>query len=141
MSLARLVDELQGLVEDEDSILIIDVNNLLAMNARLKQVRDQAAKFKKEEDRLKRSILAHPDCKVGYSDDFIKVDPKEDFQEDEILLAMLKKKGVYESVSSPRKISVVSLRAAAEEDEDIKNAITWLTSRKLTKRRTKRRAP
>lgn len=140
MSLAKLAAELQGLTEDENSILVIDINNLPAMSARLKQVRDQTATLKKEEDRLKRSILAHPDCKVGYSNDAIKVDPKQDFAEDEVLIEMLKKKGKWEEVTST-KISIKALRAAAEEDEDIADSITWLTSRKISKRRTKRRAP
>ena len=140
MSLAKLAAELQGLVEDEDRILIIDVNNLQAMCARLKQVRDQTALLKKEEDRLKRSILAHPNCKIGYSDDAMKVDEKKDFQENETLFAMLKKKGKWEEVTST-KISVTALRAVAEEDKEIAESITWLTSRKLVKRRTKRRAP
>ena len=128
------------MVEDDDRILVIDINNLQAMCARLKQVRDQSALLKKEEDRLKRSILAHPDCKIGYSNDAIKVDPKEDFAENETLIEMLKKKGKWEKVTST-KISITALRAVAEDDQDIADAITWLTSRKLVKRRTKRRAP
>lgn len=138
MGFAELAWEIQGRqVERREGskILVIDVNNLVAMSRRLKRVRDEIAVLKKEEDRLKTSILAHPDCKVGYSNDGIKVTPKkEPDTEDEKLVALLKKKGYWDRVSKTS-VSLPKLREVAAEDKEIADTIKWRVSRKINKQR------
>ena len=142
MAFAELAWELQGRTIEErkgDKILVIDIKNLPAMSRRLKEVRDEIAALKKEEDRLKSSILAHPDCKIGYADDGIKVtENREVDMEDQNLIDLLKKKDKWDEVTNVS-ISKPKLRAVAEEDKEIAEAIVWLTSRKINKQRGKRR--
>ena len=69
----------------------------------------------------------HEVKRVHISPDVLKSD-------DPKLIALLKKKGLWEQITET-KVSVTKLRAAAEDDEEVAAAIKWLKSRKLNKRR------
>ncbi len=137
--LAELAWELRGYqpkVDDKGQLLqLLDVNNLPALCRRLKEVRDEAAALKKEDDKLKRTVLAHPEAVIGYSCDAMHISETETPDVDDLALRiLLKKKGYWERVTET-KISVPTLRALAEEDPEIFEAIEWLSSRKLNKKR------
>lgn len=138
MGLAELAWEIQGKrIEQQKGgrILILDITNLEAMSRRLKRVRDDMALLKKEDDRLKTAILTHPKCKIGYQDDGIKVTEElTPDTDDPKLLEILRRKGYWERVTSTS-ISTPALRAVATEDPEVAAAITWLSSRKINKRR------
>lgn len=136
MGLAELAQELQGRGEESQGgkLLFLDVTNLPKLSIRLKKVREEIARLKKDEDRLKSLILAHPDSKIGHSNDSIKIgETTTPDTEDPHLHAVLRKKGHWDKVATVS-ISKPKLREVAEEDEDVAKAITWLSSRTVRKR-------
>jgi hypothetical protein len=85
--------ELTGKVA-EDGTIVLDTTDLDAVGARLKAVRQLAARCKKEDDRLRKLILAHPSSKPGYRNLSIEIEGSQQMRTDnpELLAALMKAK-------------------------------------------------
>jgi len=122
MSLADLVNEARGGQQEVDE-------KLQKKTARIKEVRTKLSALKKEEEKLRKEILAHPLCKEGYNDESVVIGGFEQLDlENQKLVAALHSEGVFEqavniSLSSPK------IKAIGEKNEVIARAIEVATSR------------
>lgn len=117
-----------------DRLRLLDVNDLPGLSRRLKELRDQIADLKEEEERIAKHMNVHRDCKVGYSNEYIKVIPiKSPDLEDPKLLALLEAKGLMGRVTET-KISAPLLKEIADEHDDVAKAIRWNVGRQIRKK-------
>lgn len=148
MGLADLADELQGKkpkkpIEqvdleaelggkaEEDGSIKLDVTDLEAIGARLREVRKKKATLKKEEDRLRTLVLGHPDSKVGFSNGSIIISSSQEMNTNSPeLLAALEKTGTLDEAYN-KSISPPKVREIAKREAEVAAAITTFTVRKV----------
>ena len=104
-------------LENEDSEAY-DPKDLSGLGSRLKEVRLEIASLKKEEEKLRKMILVHPESKVGYSNPYISIGGEDRLvKDDPKLIEYLEKNGLLDKVSK-RTIEVRKLRRLGEDLRD-----------------------
>jgi hypothetical protein len=150
MSLANLINESKGNTEpdaelvgatpvsstlegqvDAEGEIQLDVRDLNALGARLKEIRVATRALKKEEDRLKKLINSHPKAKVGYSNASISItsSPTIDTDNPLLLAALMKTKTLNRALNMS--LSVPKIREIAETEKLVAEAVTFAQGRKI----------
>lgn len=126
--------ELSGEVT-ADGIIKLDTTNLDVIGARLRAVRQLAAKCKKEDERLKKLILAHPDSKPGYKNSAIEIEGSQQMMTDnpELLVALMQTNNF--AAACNMSVSQPKVRALAETEPKIADALRYSTVRKVKQRK------
>lgn len=126
--------ELGGTI-DEDGKIVLDTTDLEAIGARLKAVRGLQAKCKKEDERLRKLILAHPDAKPGFKNTSIEIEGSQQMRTDnpELLVALMQTKTFGEALNLT--ISAPKVRAIAEKEPKVAEAVRYATVRKVKQRK------
>ena len=96
----------------------LDTTDMDALGERIKAVRLELASLKKEEERLRKLILVHPDARVGFSNAHIEIAGEERLvSDDPKMLAFLEENDLLGGVSE-LKVSVRKLRRLGTEMRD-----------------------
>jgi len=124
--------ELKGQVDETTGDIKLDTANLEVITARLKEVRDMMKPLKKEEDQLKKLILAHPDAKAGFSNAHVNITATDAFDLDspDLLYALHKAKVLGEAMNMS--LSIPKVRKIAERVKSVDKALKTLSGRKIS---------
>jgi len=111
--------ELSGKVEDGN--IKLDTADMDALGARIREVRIKSRYLKKEDERLRELILAHPLAKLGYGNESIEIGKNDSVDMTaELVLSLIKAKKLNEALNVS--ISVPKVRKLAEKNDEIAQA-------------------
>jgi len=122
--------QLEGTVDAAGDIQL-DVRDLDALGARIREIRISKRALDKEEKRLKGLINSHPRAKPGYVNSSISITGSEsiDVTGADLLGALLETKTLNQAVNMT--LSIPKIREIAAREPKVAKAITYTTSRKI----------
>jgi len=129
---AEQVAELAVVVNKETGDIQLETANLEHLTSELKRIRTELKPLKKDEERIKKLILAHPDAKAGFRNAHVEITSTQTLNlDDPVLLAALYKAKVLGEAMN-MSLSIPKVRKIAERVKAVGKVLESHTGRKIS---------